>query len=235
MMKAKRIQVLMPPEKVSVNLIPHVLRKQFSLFVLFALPLISCDKEEKTPVNENPPKSDPIVFVKLPKDTECYSVRSYTMSMNQFCDKLPLPNDSTAFIELDIDKDTKVDFRISVKHFQIFPTDYCGHCHVHYHRSVAIQPLTPDGFISSGGYKIRIYDSTELIKKDHIWSNAVVYASLKDCPHDNFSFNNSFWGLKLNNRLAWLRVKRVSDYGFSIRAFAYNLLNNSPIAAGQEK
>ncbi len=211
------------------------LNQTYALFVLLALLSSSCDKEDKTPVNPTAPTGNYIICEKFQKDTLCYSVNAFTTNMNSFCDKLPIPNDSTAFIELDIDKDSKMDFRISVLHYQIYPTDYCGHCNVHYYKSVKIKPLSQNGFISQEGYAIRTYDSTEIIKKDHIWSNAELNAALLACPPGNFDFNNSFWGLKQNNKLAWLRVKRIGDYGLGVRAYAYNTLNDSPIAAGQEK
>ena len=61
-------------------------------------------------------------------DIEINTIRDYYTNMNPYCGPLPLPNDSSTYVDLDLDGDSENDFRIQINHYEPEINEYCGHC-----------------------------------------------------------------------------------------------------------
>ncbi len=143
----------------------------FTIIILGFL-CFSCKKEKEQEIVESPPLKDVIIYKDIEPDIEISTIRTFTTNSNPFCTSLPVPNDSSAFFELDLDEDSKMDFLFKVSHYQIQVNGYCGHCDVHHVKSIQVTPLTPNGFISMpNSMEIRNYDSTKAILSTHQWNN----------------------------------------------------------------
>ena len=192
----------------------------------------ACDKD-------NPEPKDDIVYYDFQPDIEVNTIRDYYTSVNPYCGPLPLPNDSISFFDLDLNNDSEIDFKIEIRHYQQEITQYCGHCGIFHIKTVKVKPLNSNGFISidtASELLIRNYDTTQVISSSDLWKNENVPALHGGgCNTYNFGFEDTYWGLKLDNGIAWIHIERVGNNGLRIKEFAYNLTKNNSIKAGQKK
>ncbi|MDO9511932.1 MAG: hypothetical protein Q7J34_09245 [Bacteroidales bacterium] len=208
------------------------MKKNILWIALLGFLIFSCDKESPKPKNE-------IVFFDLQPDISITTIRDYYTSMNPFCGQLPLPNDSIAYFDLDLNNDSEIDFQIEVRHYQQELTQYCGHCGIFHIKTIQIKPINSNGFISLdtvSNYWIRNYDTTQLISSSDSWTNENVTGLLTDgCMIPSLSFKDTYWGLKLDNMIAWIHLERIGNNGLKIKEFAYNSTENNSIIAGQKE
>ncbi len=207
------------------------MKKGFFWIMIIGFITFSCDKV-------NPEPKDEIIYTDVQPDIERTTIRDYYNNMNPFCGPLPLPNDSLSSFDLDLNNDSETDFKIEIRHYEQELTQYCGHCGIFHIKTIQVKPLNLKGFISldtASQYWIRNYDTTQLISNSDSWTQESVTALLKDgCLIPNVSFDDTFWGLKLDDRLAWIHVERIGNNGFRLKDFAYNMTKNKSIKTGQK-
>lgn len=91
-------------------------------------------------------------------------------------------------------------------------------------------------FILFGFLSLTWTKTPVLISKDDLWSNDFVMALLENGRMiPSVSFENTYWGLKLDDMMAWIHVERLSNNGISIKEYAFNLTKSMDIIAGQNK
>jgi hypothetical protein len=206
---------------------------RYSILFLTGLGFIffSCKKD-------NPKPLDKIVFIDLNPDIDINTISQYYTNMNPFCGQLPMPNDSIASINLDLNNDSENDLKIEVSHYQQEITQYCGHCEIFYIKTIRVSPLNTRIFVSIDTISkswIRTYDTTKIVSNSDLWSNSSHTALLEDgCMIPNFSFEDTYWGFKLNDMIGWLHVERSSKNGLRIKEFAYNETKDNSIKVGQK-
>lgn len=206
------------------------MKKPGLVFLLIGFLGFSCEKQSSVPEDE-------IAYTDIQPDVEMHTIREYYTNQNPFCDPLPLPNDSLVFFELDLDQNSSVDFKIEIEHYEQELDEYCGHCGIFHIKNIKVIPLNSKAFISIdtlSKFWIRNHDAGELISKDDLWSNDFVTAVLEDgCMIPSIGFDDTYWGLKLDDMMAWIHVERLNNNGISIQEFALNLTKNRAIIAGQ--
>lgn len=197
---------------------------------------LSCDKDKPEP---KPEPKDEIVFTDITPDIQASTIRDYYSIMNPYCGPQPIPNDSIATIGLDLNNDSQLDFNIEIRHYQQEINQYCGHCGIFHIKIITIKPLSSNGFVSIdtvSKYWIRKYDTTQLILPTDIWSNGNVTALLMDgCLIPYVSFDDTYWGLKLDDMIAWLHVERSSNNGLKIKELAINRTKGNALKPGKRK
>ena len=206
------------------------MKKVFFLFATVTLIVLSCNKDKK----EEP--ADEIIY-NSPDNVSVSTIRSYYTSMNPFCGELPLPDDSLAVINIDLDGDQADDFSLEVKHYLQELTQYCGHCGIFHIKTINVKPLSGEAFISldtASKYWIRYYNETEIVSADDEWSQNTVTALLEDgCMIPTVNFSDTYFGLKYKNMLGWMHVQRSGNNGLVITGFACNKTAGRPIKTGQ--
>lgn len=208
------------------------MKKPGLVFLLFGLFSFSCEKQASVP-------GDEIAYTDIQPYIEMNTIRDYYVTPNPFCDPLPLPNDSLVFFELDLDGNSSIDFRIELRHYEQELNEYCGHCGIFHIKDLKVIPLNPGAFISVdtlANFWIRKYNADEIVSKADLWSNDFVTAVLEDgCKTPFISFDDTYWGLKLDDMMAWIHVERLSNNGISIKEYGLNLTKSKDIIAGQSK
>jgi len=192
--------------------------------------VLSCDDKEK----KDEPK-DEIIYNST--DMNVSTIRTYYTSMNPFCGELPLPDDSLAVINIDLDGDQADDYSLEVKHYFQELTQYCGHCGIFHIKTINVKPLSGEAFISldtASKYWIRYYNETEIVSTDDEWSPNTVTALLEDgCMIPTVNFSDTYFGLKYKNMLGWVHVQRSGNNGLVVTGFACNKAAGRPIKTGQ--
>ena len=208
------------------------MKKSILWIAIFGFMTFSCDKN-------NPEPKDKIIYTNLQPDIERTTIKDYYTNMNPFCGKLPLPNDSTAFFDLDLNNDSEIDFKIEIRHYEQEITQYCGHCGIFHIKTIQVKPINPKGFISVdtvSNYWIRNYEAAQVISNNDSWTNEDVTALLEDgCMTPHVSFGDAYWGLKIDDQIAWIHIERLNNNGFRIKECAYNLTKNKSIKTGQKE
>lgn len=186
---------------------------------------ISTDTIEKQ-ITINPIPDD-IVYHILTPNIQLHSIRSY---YSDGCNHY-LPNDSSATHSLDINDDSVVDFTFTAKHH--FTGNQCGICADGY-----VEEIIIDGqgicVYDKNDYLANYLNQSELISNDLTW-NPQARLSFQGCklPFTNY-VENSYIGIKCNNKFGWIRVHEASNNGIIIVEYAYNAANGSTILAGQK-
>jgi hypothetical protein len=208
------------------------MKKKHLLIAIFVLMAFSCGKD-------NPEPKDDIIYTDLQPDIEKNTIRDYYYNMNPYCGQLPLPNDSTALFDIDINNDSDLDFQIVIKHYEQELTEYCGHCGIFHIKTIQVKPLNSKALISIdpvSNYWIRNYEAEQVVSNSDSWTNENVTALLEDgCMTPYVSFDDTYWGLKLDDMIAWIHIERLNNNGIKIKEFACNRTKNKSIKTGQKE
>jgi hypothetical protein len=208
------------------------MKNSILLIILVGFITFSCDKDI-------PELKDEIIYTDLQPDIERSSIRGTHTIMNPNCGPLPLPNDSITYFDLDLNNDSEPDFQIEIKHFIEESDSYCGHCGLLPVNVINLKPLNTKGFISLdtvSNYWIRNYDTTQVISDTDNWTEQNVTPLLEGgCNRPQVSFNDTYWGLRLDSLYAWVHVERLNNNGIRIKEYAYNLTKNKSIRVGQKE
>ena len=199
--------------------------------------IFSCDdKNDSETEPDNIKYSDSLPVNSL--NTVRYFTPSQVPDYIQNCPSMPTPQDSSAFLNVDLDEDSINDFVFEAKHERL---NYgCGsHCICSYYQ-ISISSLNNSSFISSRlkdnmDYVPIKYDSLEIIEKDSLWKDKAFL--LLDSPQAPFSagFNTCFIGFKIKDYYGWIKINPIVGNGLEIKKYALNLTENNIIKAGQEK
>jgi hypothetical protein len=200
---------------------------------IFSFMTFSCEKD-------NPEPKDEIIYTDLLPDIERTTIKDYYTDMNPFCGQFPLPNDSTAFFDLDLNNDSEIDFKIEIKHYEQGElNEYCGHCGTFHIKIIQVKPINSKGFISIdtvSNYNTRYYDTAQVVSNNDLWTKEQVTAFLEGgCITPNFGFDDTYWGLKLDDMITWIHIERLSNNGLRVKEFAYNMTKNKSIKTGQKE
>jgi hypothetical protein len=99
--------------------------------------------------------------------------------------------------------------------------------------------LNSSGFISvdtASNYRIRNYDTAQVVSNNDSWTKENVIALLEGgCKIPYVSFKDTYWGLKLDDMIAWIHIERINNNGLRIKEYAYNKTKNKSIKIGQKK
>lgn len=190
------------------------------------------------------PLPDNISYKELSPTIQLNTVNSITNYDFGICtEERPTPMDSTTFWDLDIDSDLKNDFRFVVKHLNwatINPSQYCGHCNIYVY-FVDILALTPGDAISvyrNSDNGPKCYAKTESVATTDSWGNSdhlYIKGGCRSSGIPNFTFQDTYIGVKHQNKLGWIHIIPFGINGIEIKEFALNNTENNPIRAGRRE
>lgn len=194
--------------------------------------MLACKKSESIPDN--------IIYTNLSPTIKLNTVNSFKYVDYNICSvNYPSPSDSSTFFDIDIDSDLQNDFRFVVRHFNwttAYTTTYCGHCTI-FAYDILIFGLNPNDSISINTLIAgpKCYDSASIISTLAIWRDFDVLYSQGGCAAVNFAFNDSYIGVKHQNKLGWIHIAPFGYNGIEIKEYAINETENKSIKAGQKK
>jgi len=196
----------------------------------------SCRKETQIP---RPP--DNVRYSDIAPDSIVRSVRYYIRNMaSESCGDYPVPTDSVAYFELDMDGDAVNDFVFSVHHHEV-SDEGSVHCE-HVQFTIDISGADEGDSISTvdeSALGIPVfYDTTgnSLIGgPDGVWEywGMVSAWSQGYYPPYIIYLPDSFIGVKVNGNYGWIHVYKLHADGLVIMEYALNLTPGNPIRAGQ--
>lgn len=138
--------------------------------------------------------------------------------------------DSTLIFELDVNKDSKSDFKITLSNYDV--TD-------HNIYEIKIEGISDSDLIAQEKgeyweYEYKHFKEFEIISKnDYQWiSKAQLYVQ-GDVARTKF-LNDTYIGLRINNNIGYVHVDGVLEFaGIKIKDYAYNQTENNSILCAQ--
>jgi hypothetical protein len=218
--------------------------KPLSFVVLICCFLVSCKKAERIEQIQNLPIPDSIKYVDFQPDIILKS--NLYMIINEdpeSCGDTPFPSDSSAQYQLDMDGDSVDDFAIIASHS---PGNSSGSTHCgHFHYTIEIYGINTEDSISTKltDYGIKVacnYDT--LVNRvigdsGSMWNSSAV---LRDASQGYlwplyYDFNDTYIGVKVNNKYGWIHVSPRSITGIFIKEYGFNPNVFKSINAGQKR
>jgi len=205
------------------------------VIILFAL---SCKKEPA--VNGSYPYSNNILYHDFQPDTQIHSIQYFIPNYDpESCGDYPVPDNANVTLKIDIDGDGIDDLAFNAGQY---PTSGGSiHCeNVIYY--VVMSGISGDSisFIHPQGFDVPLnYDtvSNNVIDNSASWTNSVDLAGSSEggVPPPFFtSFNDTYIGIKINNKLGWIHIAPASLNGVIIKEYAINLTAFHLIKVGQK-
>lgn len=192
---------------------------------------VSCKKDSEE-------TADNILYKKLDPSTSLSTVRFYTIENLGVCtSQIPTPSDSSTYTDIDVDADSKPDYRITSSHNKWVETQYCGHCSI-YEYNIQITGLSSTDYISvssNGSSNVRYYEASTTISKADYWNNTVYLSMQGGCSRPIVDTRDSYIGFKHNNKYGWIHIAPVSNNGIEVKEYAVNLTETNSVKAGQDK
>jgi len=167
------------------------------------------------------------------KDTLVETIRYCLPGPTSYhCDSIAIPNDSIAFIRLDLDQDGQFDF--DFRTFQ--KVDLCAPCgEGRSMETSAISIHNKASFATSGSaFFAKPFFPGDSILFNEKWgaSRATLSASNR-CSTSNPTFSDNLWAIKVNGRVGWIHISRTGKNGLIISEWVFNLTDARGIIAGQ--
>jgi|GEM_PF-2900046 len=209
-----------------------------TVFIILLIFLVSCKKQ--TEENIVTPQLDDILYIDISPDISCTSIRDWTSLFNW---SIPIPDDSSAGLLLDLNQNGIDDMGVGVHHFYSFVSASNPGANYNYSCGIGIVSKT-DGIAykgTSGPCKVaEPFTKDSLISgKSTYYTSARAYSSghALVCGCDVFS-GDTYFGVKLTNNgivnFGWVLMSFNSNV-LIIKEFAINRTNNNPIRAGQKQ
>jgi hypothetical protein len=219
------------------------MRASFLISVLISLCLFnSCSKKESKendPIPQPQTQPDSILYTECDSSISVYTVLFYTPSLVPpnvaDCADLPNTSDTSAYLVIDINKDSVPDFIFEGSDTVTY--GQCGsHCACPFYK-LKMRALNPGDSISinfTGLYRVPFaYDTTSSIQNTATWA---AMATLNDITYlwGAIFFSETYVGVKMNNNFGWIHIKPRTGNGVYITDYAINLTVNNSIIAGQK-
>jgi hypothetical protein len=216
---------------------------KFFSFGIFAFLLFSegCKKNDSNITNTVLP--DQILYTDLVPDSSATSVRYWIYLI----DILPVPDDSSAIIDLDINNDHLMDLRVYVYTSYYWVSNSNPGANYTYGTGlVMLQEKDSVAYSENPGYCIiaKAFKKDSLISVSSKYSEAVAtYASGNNWNspcHCNTFKNDTYFGIKLSVQggynYGWILISfDIGSNKVTIKEFAINKTLNNPIRAGQKQ
>jgi len=202
---------------------------RFLLPALIMLILISCNKEKDKIEPDN------ILFSDLVSPITKSTVRDWYIEDHGVCiADIPVPEDSSTAILLDVNNDAENDFIVLLSHSYWEPTEYCGHCSIYDYRIRIEGTNGSDSIASLEQSTIATYfGDSDSITFDNSWTSVAILVMKGGCVRPTFAIEDEYIGIKHNNQIGWIKVASASNNGLTIENYAINLTDNKIILAGQ--
>jgi len=218
--------------------------KWFDFLVIIFCLLVSCKKDKIIQQNQNLSKSDSIKYKDFQPDIILKS--NLYMIINQdpeSCGDTPFPDDSTAKYQLDIDGDSVNDFAILASHSPGISSG-STHCdHIHY--TMYIYGINAEDSISTKltKYGIKVACNYDTLVNRVIGDSGSTWnssAELRDASQGYswpiyYDFDDTYIGVKVNNKYGWIHVSPRSLTGIFIKECGFNPNVFKSINAGQKR
>jgi len=187
------------------------------------------------------PLPDKILYKELNPTVQLNTVKSITSYNYGICtEDRPTPRDSITSWGLDIDSDSKNDFKFIVEHSNWatdHPNDYCGHCNIYVY-FIKMKALNSGDSISYNPHmdEPKSYNTTEYISTTDAFRNFNILYIQGGCGSviPRFKFQDSYIGIKHGNKLGWIHIVPFGINGIEIKEFAINDTENNAIKAGRK-
>lgn len=209
------------------------MKNSFYLLCIAGLFLVTCKKKKPAAV-ETPPPIDEISYIDV-QDGIINTIRTYK-SLNAYCGPTsPVPSDSVAYFDIDVDGDNTEDFQLSVAHELYSGSQYCGHCPP-ITRLSFIRPLAPNAYLSTDENSPfpKLYTKDEEISPNVSWSRPKAPIMLLGCQMPGYSFFGYF-GFKVGDKVGWIKISSSGECAVTVEAYALNKTVGNSIKAGQTK
>jgi hypothetical protein len=142
---------------------------------------------------------------------------------------IPIPEDTSASVELDINMDFINDFKINAFHNKM--GNQCGRC-AGYSYLITIQGnqicVEPDDIML-----VKYLNDSSNISNKLKWNSSAIL-SMYGCklPY-NISVPAKYLGIRINNNYGWIKVSGAYSNGITICAYGFNYTKGKSILAGQ--
>lgn len=201
------------------------------IFIILIL-VFSCNKNNEV--------DNRIIYTSLSPSIKLNTVINFVRQDFGICSvDCPTPSDSIAIYNLDIDSDSVLDFCFTVNHYNWSlenSSTYCGHCK-RFIYIIGVRALSTEDYVSINSQQEEplIYDSNETISNNTTWSDSEIIYLQGGCSNPNFSFNDSYIGIKHKKKLGWVHISPFGRNGVEILEYAFNDIEYKSIKAGQKQ